>query len=319
MPRNGSGTFVPPSNSWNPAVGGTTISSTDFAAQLSDLASGLTSSICADGQTPISANLPMSGFNHTGVALGVNANDYARLDQLQQSQVGWLVGAGTANAITASYSPAIASLTDGLLLAFRASGVNTSTTPTFAPNGLTAHTIVKAGGKPLELGDLAGNLAEYFVRYNLANTRWELLNPSQRLRNAFTLFNGSTGSATSSSTKVMQGFGAVWTITPATTGRVRITVVGYTTNTTTGNAKINAAFGTGTAPVSGAALTGTTFSNTDILATSASSGASPAVPFTFIAEASGLTLGTAYWFDSALGSSTGSSTLTYNCVIVEEL
>ncbi len=60
MPRNGSGTYVPPSNSWNPAVSGTTISSTDWGAQLSDLASAVTASIANDGQTPATASIPFA-------------------------------------------------------------------------------------------------------------------------------------------------------------------------------------------------------------------------------------------------------------------
>jgi hypothetical protein len=89
----------------------------------------------------------------------------------------WVVATGTADALTATYSPAIGTLYDGLILSFRAAAANATTTPTFAPNGLTARTIVKSGGTALAAGDIAGNLAEYWIRYNLANTRWELLNP----------------------------------------------------------------------------------------------------------------------------------------------
>lgn len=88
----------------------------------------------------------------------------------------WAVAAGTVNAVTAVYPETVTSLTDGLALAFRASGANTSTTPTFAPDGLTSHTIVKNGGAPLLAGDLAAG-HEAIVRYNLSDTRWELLNP----------------------------------------------------------------------------------------------------------------------------------------------
>lgn len=90
----------------------------------------------------------------------------------------WAVAAGTANAITATYAPANLSLTDGLILGFRATNANTSSAPTFAPDGLTARTITKSGGVALFAGDISGNLAEVLVRYNLANTRWELLNPA---------------------------------------------------------------------------------------------------------------------------------------------
>lgn len=90
--------------------------------------------------------------------------------------VAWAVAAGTANAITAVYDPENEALTDGLILAFRAANANTSTTPTFSPDGLTARTIVKRASTALAAGDIVAN-GEYFVRYNLANTRWVLLNP----------------------------------------------------------------------------------------------------------------------------------------------
>lgn len=98
----------------------------------------------------------------------------------------WVAAAGTANAITATYSSALTALTDGMLCAFRATAVNTASNPTFAPNGLTARTIVKNGGQVLALGDIAGNLAECVLRYNLANTRWELLNPAEESFTSFT-------------------------------------------------------------------------------------------------------------------------------------
>lgn len=89
----------------------------------------------------------------------------------------WVAAGGTSDAITATFNPAITALTDGLIVGVRAGAGNATTTPTFAPNGLTAHTITKSGGTALVPGDIAGALAELLLRYNLANTRWELLNP----------------------------------------------------------------------------------------------------------------------------------------------
>jgi hypothetical protein len=85
-------------------------------------------------------------------------------------------GAGTVDAITANYAPDV-SLTDKRIVAVRSAGVNTSTTPSFAPDGLTARTIVKQGGQALVAGDIgaAGFIA--LLQYDLSNTRWELLNP----------------------------------------------------------------------------------------------------------------------------------------------
>lgn len=71
MPRNGSGTYVPPTNSWNPAVDGTPIQSSAWAAQLTDLSAALTQSIAKDGQTTTSAIIPF------GQGVSLNAGTVA--------------------------------------------------------------------------------------------------------------------------------------------------------------------------------------------------------------------------------------------------
>lgn len=87
----------------------------------------------------------------------------------------WVVAGGSSDAITALFSPPITSLVDGQIVWFRASAANLTATPTFSPNGLTPHVITKLGGQALAPSDIVGALAEYAMRYNLANTRWELL------------------------------------------------------------------------------------------------------------------------------------------------
>ncbi len=89
----------------------------------------------------------------------------------------WVAASGTHDAIVATYDPPLATLVDGMVLSFRATSANLTTAPTFDPNGLGAGTITKNGGQALAIGDIPGNLAEIQLRYNLANTRWELLNP----------------------------------------------------------------------------------------------------------------------------------------------
>jgi hypothetical protein len=96
----------------------------------------------------------------------------------------WGVASGTVDAITLATTPATTSLTDGLVIGFRTSGANTSTTPTFNLDGLGAKTIVKQGGAALVPADIHGALAECLVRYNLANTRWEILNPAGLISDA---------------------------------------------------------------------------------------------------------------------------------------
>ncbi len=89
----------------------------------------------------------------------------------------FIIAGGVADTITATYSPAI-TLTNGIIVAFEALAANATTTPSFNPNGLGALTIVKKGGTALVVGDIPGEHAVCILEYNLAHTRWELLNPA---------------------------------------------------------------------------------------------------------------------------------------------
>lgn len=112
---------------------------------------------------------------------------------------------GTVDAITVTYAPAIA-LADGLVVAVVLAGANTSATPTFAPNGATARTIVKFGGAALVAGDLPAALAVAVLEYNLANTRWELLNPAGSVAG-----RALTDDASAAAQRTTLGLGAVTT------------------------------------------------------------------------------------------------------------
>ena len=94
------------------------------------------------------------------------------------TSVPYIAGGGSADAITATYSPAIASLVDGMVVSFSPTAANATTTPTFAPNGLTAHTIVKNNGSALVSGDIPGSSARVLLAYNLSATNWILINPA---------------------------------------------------------------------------------------------------------------------------------------------
>lgn len=74
MARNGAGTYslYTPGN---PVVTGTTISSTAFNNTMNDIASALTQSLSADGQTPVTANIPMNSKKLTGLAVASTSGD----------------------------------------------------------------------------------------------------------------------------------------------------------------------------------------------------------------------------------------------------
>jgi hypothetical protein len=193
MAFNGSGTF----SIINTFVPGTTILSSAVNQNYTDIATGLSNAMCKDGQQISGANQNMGNFKFTNLASGTARTDSISVGQAQDALVNWIVAGstGSVNSIIATYSPALTALVDGQFCCFRALGANTSTAPTFAPNGLAAHTITKIGGQALLLGDIPGNFAECILRYNLANTRWELLNAALPAQPAPTVQRFTSGSA----------------------------------------------------------------------------------------------------------------------------
>ena len=95
-----------------------------------------------------------------------------------QSQAIYAAAGGSADAITATYSPAVTALVSGLTIYLRAASANATTTPTFSPNSLTAKTIVKGNNQPLVAGDIAGAGHILILQYDTTNGVWELANPA---------------------------------------------------------------------------------------------------------------------------------------------
>lgn len=82
MPRNGSGTYSPPVNSWNPATNGVPATASDWQAQLNDIRDALTQSVSRDGQTIISGDLQMGGNKLTNLEPGSLPGDSAAWQQI---------------------------------------------------------------------------------------------------------------------------------------------------------------------------------------------------------------------------------------------
>lgn len=82
MPRNGSGTFVPPPSSWNPAINGNAAGATDWNALLNDIANGVTQSVSRDGQSPMTGPLSLAGNRITNVGQASDDNDALRRAQI---------------------------------------------------------------------------------------------------------------------------------------------------------------------------------------------------------------------------------------------
>lgn len=198
MPWNGSG-VVTLLYSWvaRRDAGSPTniIGATEMEAQDQDLADAIENAVARDGQNAASANLPMATFVHTNVGAATARTNYLRVAEFQDGGHVWVVGAGT-DTITATYVPAVSALTNGAHLRFRAAAANATTTPTFAPNGLTAKTIVKGANAALVAGDIAGQHHECIVQYNSTTDKWHLLNPAYPVASSSIDLNALTTDAT---------------------------------------------------------------------------------------------------------------------------
>lgn len=108
MAYNGSGVFNLYSPG-NPVVTGTTISSTWANNTLSDIASGLSTALTKDGQTTVTANIPMSSFKFTGLAAGSSNGDSVRFEQLattaQNGLPTYLTSVAGTNTVTGTATP----------------------------------------------------------------------------------------------------------------------------------------------------------------------------------------------------------------------
>ena len=131
MARNGSGVYSAPAADF-PAVASTLIEATKFNNTITDIATALTNSLAANGETTVTADIPMNSKKFTVLAEGSARTDSVTTGKVQDGTLNWVAGGGTADAITATYAPAITTLIDGQICCVRATAANATTTPTFA-------------------------------------------------------------------------------------------------------------------------------------------------------------------------------------------
>jgi hypothetical protein len=136
MPFNGSGVWTPPGANY-PAVANTLITAANRNAIDADIANGLSTCVTKDGQTTITANLPMAGFRHTGAGNATARSDYAAAGQVQDSALVWCgTAGGTANALTLTPTPPIAAYAAGQRFLFKAGASPNSAATTINISGL---------------------------------------------------------------------------------------------------------------------------------------------------------------------------------------
>jgi len=191
MSFNGSGTFNI-NSAGQPVVSGTVISSSTFNALTTDLANGLSTAITKDGQTTVTANIPLNNFKVTNLGAGTVASDAVRLDQVQSGATTTLTVTGT-DTYVGTATPVLAAYAAGNTFTFIVPNTNTGPA-TLNVSSLGAKAITKNGSTALASGDLTVGTVVMVV-YD--GTRFQLV----------TIAAAGSGSVTSVSVTSANGFG----------------------------------------------------------------------------------------------------------------
>lgn len=175
MSFNGSGTFSIGSDGY-PVEYNDIGTETFINNVLTELSAGLSLTICRDGQSTISQNLPFNTKRITNLGNATGIKDALNVYGAMTSTATYLtVVGGTANAITATsiFTDELTAYVEGMQFWFKPSAANTGAT-TIDIQSLGAKDITKCGTIALAAGDLQANEIACIV-YD--GTRFQLVSP----------------------------------------------------------------------------------------------------------------------------------------------
>jgi hypothetical protein len=201
MAFNGTGTFLRIYNWVTDKVNSIPITASRFDAELDGMATGLSNCITKDGQTTISANIPLNSFKLTGLGSGTARTDAITVGQVQDNQFLYLgTTSGSADAYTLAPSPAITAYTATQQFTAKISATNLTTTPYLQVSSIaspaTTAVIKKLSATKTEIAVEASDLlinGIYDFKRNSANDTWIVLNPEKAFYN---LTNGTKATTT---------------------------------------------------------------------------------------------------------------------------
>ena len=226
MSRNGSGVYSLAAG--NPVTTGTTISSSWANNTLTDIASALTASIASDGQTVITANLPMSTYAHTGVGVATARTMYGTAGQIQDNTLTYLTTIAGTNVITAVAPVLMSAYATGQTFYFLAAGGNTGAV-TVNINAIGAKAVKKTDGSALISGDILTGAA---VQIMYDGTNFQLLSDSNGTNETV---GNLTVTGTTTATGLITANGGVSGALNGSLGATTPSTVVATDLTTTGN------------------------------------------------------------------------------------
>ena len=187
MAFNGTGTFLRIYNWVTDKVNGVPITASRFDAELDGMATGLSNCITKDGQTTITANIPLNSNKLTGVGSGTARTDTINVGQVQDNQFQYLgTTGGGADVYTLAPSPAITAYTTTQKFTAKINATNLTTTPYLQISSIASPTTTAIIKKlsatkteiAVEVSDLLIN-GIYDFKRNSANDAWIVLNPEK--------------------------------------------------------------------------------------------------------------------------------------------
>lgn len=135
------------------------INASRMDAEFDGMATGLSTAITKDGQTTVTADLPMATYKHTGVGSAAARTDYAAAGQVQDGAFAYAADSGSANAYAMTVAPAITAYAAGQTFRFKAANGNTGAS-TLAVSGLAAKAIQFRGHPIVGAMISANNMVE---------------------------------------------------------------------------------------------------------------------------------------------------------------
>lgn len=176
MPRNGSGVYnLPPSV--NPVVTQTLITSNWANTTMNDLAAAITGSLARNGESPMLNNLPMGGFEITGLHDPTTLQSAATLGFVQNGSHYRLTSVTGTNDITATLIGGSTAFQNGQLIQMTGA-VNNTGPMTININGAGVTPLLSPIGQPLGPTNVQAGKS-YFFQYQ-AGTGWVMIfSPNQ--------------------------------------------------------------------------------------------------------------------------------------------
>jgi hypothetical protein len=197
MAFNGSGTFNRIYNWVNDKANGFKITASRMDGEFDGIATGLSQCITKDGQTTITANIPLNNYKLTGAGNGAARTDVINVGQVQDNQFQYLgTTGGTADAYTLTPSPTITAYATTQQITAKINATNLTTTPYLQVSGIanpaSTAVIKKLNASKAEIAVEASDLLIYGIydfQRNSANDAWIILNPEKAFYNGANLSN----------------------------------------------------------------------------------------------------------------------------------